>query len=198
MLPQVRLAALERNPDTRRARAEALVARFPGSPEALVFRARVLRDDGGAPEARRAAALAAVAAAPDSVDALTAHAIEELGAGNAEGALVTVSHAAELEPWNSSVYVVRSLVLGAIGRCDEAAIEAQRAIDVLPDNPTPADLRALVQEQERNHRGVPGHDPAVTVPRRRRPSGPGRPRSFVAAPSGSVPRRMRPFSSPRC
>lgn len=125
------------------------MARFPRSPEAQVFLARVLRDDGGPPEERRAAALAAIAAAPDSVDALTAHAIEELRAGNAGSALVAVSRAAELEPWNSSVLVVRSLVLGAIGRWDEAAIEAQRAIDVLPDDPAPADLRALVQERER-------------------------------------------------
>ena len=149
LVPQIRLADLEHDPDRRRAQAEALATRFPGSPEARVFLARVLRDDGGPPEERRAAALAAIAAAPDSVDALTAHAIEELRAGNAGSALVAVSRAAELEPWNSSVFVVRSLVLGAIGRCEEAAIEAQRAIDVLPDDPAPADLRALVQEQER-------------------------------------------------
>jgi len=147
--PQVRLAALERDPARRRARAEELIARFPGSPEALVFRARVLRDEGGQVEERRAAALAAIAAAPDSVDALTAHAFEELQVGNAESALVSVSRAAELEPWNSSVFVVRALVLGAIGRCDEAALEAQRAIDVLPDDPVYGDLKALIEERDR-------------------------------------------------
>jgi Flp pilus assembly protein TadD len=148
-LPQIKLAALEQDGVARRMSAEALVARFPASPDARVFLARVIRDGGGPPEELRAAALAAIAVAPDSVDALTTQAIEELRAGNAEGALVAVSHAAELEPWNSSVFVVRSLVLGAIGRCDEAAVEAQRAIDVLPDDPAPADLRALVEERER-------------------------------------------------
>jgi len=109
----------------------------------------VLRDEGGPVEERRAAALAAIAAAPDSVDALTAHAFEELQVGNAESALVSVSRAAELKPWNSSVFVVRALVLGAIGRCDEAALEAQRAIDVLPDDPVYGDLKALIEERDR-------------------------------------------------
>jgi hypothetical protein len=149
VVPQVRLAALERDPARRRARAEELVARFPRSPEALVFRARVLRDDGGPAAERRAAALAAIAVEPDRVDALTALALEELRDGNAEGALVEVSRAAALEPWNSSVFVVRALVLGAIGRCDEAALEAQRAIDVLPDDPVYGDLKALIEDRDR-------------------------------------------------
>jgi hypothetical protein len=149
VVPQVRLAALERDPVRRRARADELVARFPKSPDALVFRASVLRDEGGPAEERRAAALAAIAAAPDSVDALTAHAIEELRAGNAESGLVTISHAVELEPWNSSVFVFRALILGAVGRCDEAALDAQRAIDVLPDDPVYGDLRALIEERDR-------------------------------------------------
>ena len=149
VVPQVRLASLERNPATRRARAQELVARFPQSREALVFRAAVLRDEGGPPEERRAAALAAIQAAPDNVDALTAHALEELRAGKPQSALVTISHAVALEPWNSSVFVVRALVLGAIGRCEEAAVEAQRAIDVLPDDPVYGDLRALIDERDR-------------------------------------------------
>ena len=149
VVPQVRLASLERDPARRPARAEELVARFPRSPEALVFRAAVLRDEGGPAEERRAAALAAIAVAPDNVDALTAHALEELRAGNSEIALVAISHAVELEPWNSSVFVFRALVLGAIGRCDAAALDAQRAIDVLPDDPVYGDLRALIEERDR-------------------------------------------------
>jgi hypothetical protein len=149
VIPQVRLASLERDPVRRLARADDLVARFPRSPEALVFRAAVLRDEGGPAEERRAAALAAIAVAPESVDALSAHAIEELRAGNPENALATISHAAELEPWNSSVFVFRALVRGAIGRCDEAALDAQRAIDVLPDDPVYGDLRALIEERDR-------------------------------------------------
>ena len=124
--PQVWLADLETDPDVRRERAEALVRRFPGDPDALVFRARVLRDDGGPVEGRREAALAAVTAAPDSVDALTAHAIEELRSGNASGAVRSLARAEQLEPWNPAVFVSRAVVLGAIGQCGQA-VDAVRA-----------------------------------------------------------------------
>ena len=148
-LPWVRLADLEPDRDLRRARAEALVRRFPGSAEARVFLARVLRDDGGTAEERRAAALAAVNAAPDSVDALTAQAIEEVRAGNGAGALRSVARAEELEPWNPAVFITRAVVLGALGRCEDAVDAAQRALDVLPDDAPPADVRALVRDRER-------------------------------------------------
>jgi hypothetical protein len=55
----------------------------------------------------------------------------------------------ELEPWNPGVFVARAVVLGAIGRCDEAVDAVQRALDVLPDDPPPSDVRALVRERER-------------------------------------------------
>jgi Flp pilus assembly protein TadD len=145
----VRLAELERDPDLRRGRAEALVQRFPDSPEARVFLARVLRDDGGPVEGRREAALAAVTAAPDSVDALTAHAIEELRSGNASGAVLSLARAEQLEPWNPAVFVARAVVLGAIGQCDQAVDSVQRALDVLPDDPPLADVRTLIQERDR-------------------------------------------------
>jgi hypothetical protein len=148
-LPRVWLADLETDRDVRRERAESLVQRFPASPEARVFLARVLRDDGGPPEGRREAALAALTAAPDSVDALTAHAIEEVRAGNAAGAFKSVTRAEQLEPWNPAVFVARAVVLGSIGQCDQAVDAVQRALDVLPDDPPPGDVRALVQERAR-------------------------------------------------
>jgi Flp pilus assembly protein TadD len=158
-LPQLRLAELERDPDVRRARAEALVQEFPRSAEARVFLARVLRDGGGPVEGRQAAALAAVTAAPDDVDALTAHAIEEMRAGNAAGALRSVARAEQLEPWNPTVFVARALVLSAIGLCEEAVDAVQRALDVLPDNPPPTDVQALVRERERIARSCPRAGP---------------------------------------
>jgi hypothetical protein len=148
-VPQIRLAELEQDRDVRRARAEALVRRFPGSADSRVFLARVLRDDGGPVEGRREAALAAVTAAPDDVDALTAHAIEEARAGNAAGALKSLAHAERLEPWNPAVFVARALVLASIRLCDEAVDAVQRALDVLPDNPPPGDVQTLVRERER-------------------------------------------------
>jgi tetratricopeptide (TPR) repeat protein len=145
----VRLAELEREPDLRRGQAEALVQRFPSSAEARVFLARLLRDEGGPVEGRREAALAAVTAAPDSVDALTAYAVEELRAGNASGAVRSLVRAEQLEPWNPGVFVARAVVLGAIGRCEQAIDSLRRALDVLPDDPPPADVHTLLQERER-------------------------------------------------
>jgi len=148
-VPRVWLADLETDRDTRRKLAESLVERFPASTEARVLLARVLRDDGGPPEERREAALAAVTAAPDSVDALTANAVAELGNGNSEGAVRSVLRAETLEPWNPAVYVTRGLVLGAIGRCDDAAEAMQRSLDVLPDDPPAAEVRTLIRERDR-------------------------------------------------
>jgi Flp pilus assembly protein TadD len=83
------------------------------------------------------------------VDALTAYAIEELRAGNASGAVRSLAHAEQLEPWNPAVFVARAVVLGGIGQCDLAVDSLQRALDVLPDDPPPADVRTLIQERER-------------------------------------------------
>jgi hypothetical protein len=148
-LPQLRLAELEPDLDVRRKRAEDLVQTFPRSAEARVFLARVLRDAGGPVEGRRETALAAVTVAPDDVDALTAHAIEEVRSGNAAGALKSVARAEKLEPWNPAVFVARAQVLSGIGFCEEAVDAVQRALDVLPDNPFPGDVQALVRERER-------------------------------------------------
>ena len=148
-LPQVRLADLERDPDRRRKSAEALVQRFPESADARVFLARVLRDDGGSVEGRHAATVAAVKASPNNIDALTAYAIEEMRRGNGDVALQSVARAAELEPWNPAVFVTRALVLGAVGRCDEAVAAGQQALDLLPDNPTASQVRVLADERDR-------------------------------------------------
>jgi len=40
-------------------------------------------------------------------------------------------------------------VLGAIGQCEPAVDSVQRALDVLPDDPPPAEVRTLIQERER-------------------------------------------------
>jgi len=71
--------------------------------------------------------------------------------GNGDGALRSLARAEELEPWNPAVFVARALVLGATGRCDEAEEAAQRALDVLPDDPPPAQIRILIQERDRIH-----------------------------------------------
>jgi len=69
--------------------------------------------------------------------------------GNGDGALQSVARAAELEPWNPAVFVTRALVLGAVGRCDEAVAAGQQALDLLPDNPPASQVRVLVEERNR-------------------------------------------------
>jgi hypothetical protein len=78
----IRLVELERDPDVRRERAEALVQRFPGSAEARVLSPALLRDDGG-PSRVDEKLPRCGHGSPDNVDALTAHAIEEVRSGNA-------------------------------------------------------------------------------------------------------------------
>jgi tetratricopeptide (TPR) repeat protein len=48
-----------------------------------------------------------------------------------------------------AVFIARALVLGAIGRCDEAVGAAQRALDLLPDNPPALQVRILADERDR-------------------------------------------------
>ncbi|MGZ3447619.1 MAG: hypothetical protein ACXU88_18195, partial [Myxococcaceae bacterium] len=74
-LPRVLLADLETDPDRRLHQAEVLRRDYPRSPEAAVFLARVLREQGGPIEGRRGAMLDAVLLAPDDEDALTGHAL---------------------------------------------------------------------------------------------------------------------------
>ncbi|HUM11637.1 MAG TPA: hypothetical protein VLT82_11860 [Myxococcaceae bacterium] len=148
-LPQVLLADLETDPDRRRARAEALRRAYPRSPDAAVLLARVLRDDGGPVEGRRTAMLDAVALAPDDVDALTAFALEEARAGELARAFLSLRRAEALAPWNPGVFVTRAAVLAPLGHCAEAVDAVQRALDVLPDASSPAEVTTLVGERAR-------------------------------------------------
>jgi tetratricopeptide (TPR) repeat protein len=148
-LPRVLLADLETDPDRRRTDAEELRRRYPRSPDAAVFLARVLREQGGPVEGRRGAMLDAVILAPDNVDALTGHALEEARAGELARAFDSLHRAEKLAPWNPTVHVARANILSSLGECDEAGDEVQRALDVLADTPPPGDVEVLVRERAR-------------------------------------------------
>jgi tetratricopeptide (TPR) repeat protein len=148
-LPQVLLADLEPDPVARRTAAEALVARFPRSPEAAVLLARILRDEGGPLEGREEATRHAVALAPDDVDALTAYALEQARLGRYPSALESARQAVQLAPWNPTVFTTLAGVLARVDRCPEALATFQRGIDVLPDRASQTDLAALLRERSR-------------------------------------------------
>lgn len=148
-LPRVLLADLETDPDRRREQAELLRREYPSSPEAAVFLARVLREQGGPIEGRRGAMLDAVLLAPDDADALTGHALEEARAGDYTRAFASLRRAETLAPWSPTVFVVRATILASMGACQEAVDSAQRALDVLADAPPPEEVAALVKERAR-------------------------------------------------
>ena len=114
-LPQVYLADLEVDPVARRARAEALVAAFPASPEAAVLLARILRDEGGPVEGREEAARHAISLAPDDVDALTAYALEQVRVGQYANSLESARKAVQLAPWNPTVFTTLAAILRPAG-----------------------------------------------------------------------------------
>lgn len=148
-LPRVLLAELEADPDLQRAAAERLRQTYPRSPDAAVFLARVLRDQGGPVEGRRGTMLDAVALAPDDVDALTASALEEARAGDYGRAFAGLRRAETVAPWSPTVHLARASILASIGDCQEAADAVQRALDVLSDAPSPDEVAALVRERHR-------------------------------------------------
>ena len=133
----------------RRARAEALVAAFPASPEAAVLLARILRDEGGPVEGREEAARHAISLAPDDVDALTAYALEQVRVGQYANSLESARKAVQLAPWNPTVFTTLAAILARLDRCPEALRTFQRGIDVLPDRANPKDLESLLRERRR-------------------------------------------------
>ena len=161
-LPGVRLAELETDPAARLALAEAIARAHPDSPDAAVFLAGALRDDGRERPGRTEAIARAVALAPDDPDALTAQAVEEARVGNLTMALQTARRAVALAPWSPTVFRVMANLLAASGRCEEALEAAQRTLSVLPHHAAPELVAAAHRDQSLigsscSRRGSPVH-----------------------------------------
>lgn len=146
-LPRVRLAELEMDPEARLALAEAIARAHPDSPDAAVFLAGALRDDGRERPGRAEAIARAVALAPEDPDALSAQAAEQARAGNLTAALQTARGAAALAPWSPTVFRVMANLLAASGRCEEALEAAQRTLSVLPHRASPELVAAAHRDQ---------------------------------------------------
>ncbi len=146
-LPQVRLAELEADPEVRLARAEKISRAHPDSPEAAVFLAGALRDDGRDRPGRGAAIARAVALAPDDLDALTAQAVEQARGGDVGTGIDTARRAVARAPWSPTVFRVEANLLAAAARCDEALEAARRALAVLPHRAPPELVTAIHRDQ---------------------------------------------------
>ena len=146
-LPRVRLAELEMDPEARLALAEAIARAHPDSPDAAVFLAAALRDDGRERPGRAEAIARATALAPEDPDALTAQAVEQARAGNLTVALQTARRAMALAPWSPTVFRVMANLLAASGRCEEALEVAQRTLSVLPHRAPPELVAAAHRDQ---------------------------------------------------
>ncbi|HEY3585896.1 MAG TPA: hypothetical protein VGK85_02035, partial [Myxococcaceae bacterium] len=147
-LPRVALARLEPDPEARLAVAEATARAYPDSPEAAVFLAAILRDDGRDRPGRVETIARAVKLAPDDPDALSASAVEQARTGQARAALQTIGHAVSLAPWSPVVLRVQANLLAAVGRCDEALDTARRARGVLPHRAPPELVEAVQRDLE--------------------------------------------------
>jgi hypothetical protein len=136
-LPQLRLAEVEPDLDVRRKRAGGPGPDIPRSAEARVFLARVLRDRRRPVEGRRETALAAAPPLRTTSTRSPRTPSRRLRSGNAAGALKSVARAREaraLEPGGlrrPGAGPQRNRPLRGGGRH-----AVQRALDVLPDNPS--------------------------------------------------------------
>jgi Flp pilus assembly protein TadD len=139
---------MEADPETRLAKAEAIARAHPESPEAAVFLAAVLRDDGRERDVRAQAIARAVALAPDDPDAITADAVEKARTGRVDAALEAAGRAVAVAPWSPVVFRVQANLLAAVGRCEEALDRTRRAQEVLPHRAPPELVDAVQHDLE--------------------------------------------------
>jgi tetratricopeptide (TPR) repeat protein len=122
-------------PDQRLPLARAAVEAHPHEEEAWVMLARALGKSEAARAEREAAYKKALEYAPKSVRAANELAWHYVILKRYEEAFPLAQRAANLAPWNSAVLDTYAVAAAGLGRCADAILAEQRAIDLLQEHP---------------------------------------------------------------
>jgi tetratricopeptide (TPR) repeat protein len=113
--------------------ARAAVAAHPQEGRAWYLLAQVLPQGASAMAEREDAYAKAVALSPNDASAANGLAWVYVLQGRYAEALPLATRAVELAPWNPSILDTYAMTVAGLGRCEEAIMTEQRALDVLQD-----------------------------------------------------------------
>lgn len=111
------------------------MARREGARYGLILLARALGKSEAARPEREAAYKKALELSPKSVRAANKLAWHYVTLNRYEEAFPLAQRAASLAPWNSAVLNTYAMAAAGLGRCDDAILAEQRAIDLLQEHP---------------------------------------------------------------
>jgi tetratricopeptide (TPR) repeat protein len=127
---------VSRAPDNMKpALARAAVEAHPHESRAWVLLAQALRDAESSKEEREAAYKKAVELSPEDVSAANGLAWLYVTQGRYQEALPLAQRAVALAPWSSHILDTYAMAAAGLGRCPEAILAEQRAIDLLAEHP---------------------------------------------------------------
>lgn len=125
-----------RAPDNLKpALARVAVEAHPGESSAWVLLARALREFESAKAEREAAYKKAVELSPDDVSAANGLAWLYVTQGRYDEAFPLAQRAVALAPWSAPILDTYALAAAGVGRCLEAILAEQRAIELLREHP---------------------------------------------------------------
>lgn len=127
-------ARLIPDPAQARAFAQGLVGQLPQSAKAWGYLASILGREGEDP---RETLQFALALAPDHPGLLNTLAWYAALYGDRPNAVKAAERAVALRPWSAAMVDTQAAVLGAAGRCPEAAARQRQALDLLVHGPLP-------------------------------------------------------------
>jgi tetratricopeptide (TPR) repeat protein len=134
--------------DQRLPLARAAVEAHPLEADAWMMLARALGKSEAARTGREAAYKKALELSPKSVSAANGLAWHYVTLKRYEEAFPLAQRAANLAPWNSAVLDTYAMAAAGMGRCADAILAEQRALDLLQEHPNEAlekELRARLQ-----------------------------------------------------
>ena len=134
-----------RAPDSLKpALARAAVDAHPGESRAWVLLAQALREVESAKADREAAYKKAVELSPDDVSAANGLAWLYVTQGRYQEAFPLARQALVLAPWSPHILDTYAVAAAGLGRCPEAILAEQRAIDLLQEHPD-EDLESVLR-----------------------------------------------------